>query len=48
MSRIAPALESLESSIEEIAHEIPARALAVSVFDYETGLAWARQAIALK
>jgi beta-lactamase class A len=43
VSRLAPALESFESSIEEIAREMPADALAVSLFDYETGLAWARQ-----
>jgi beta-lactamase class A len=43
MSRIAVALQSFESSIEEIAREIPADALAVSLFDYETGLVWARE-----
>src|SRR5688500_7858631 len=42
MSRIAAALQSFESSVEGIAREIPADALAVSLFDYETGLLWAR------
>jgi beta-lactamase class A len=43
MSRVAPALQSFEASIEEIAREIASQSLAVSLFDYETGLEWARQ-----
>jgi beta-lactamase class A len=37
----APAFRAFETGIEEIAREIPGDALAVSLFDYETGLEWA-------
>lgn len=43
MSLVSPAFPSFESRIEEIAREITGEALAVSLFDYETGLEWARQ-----
>ena len=39
---VVPALESLESRIEEIAQEIVGDALAVSLFDYQTSLTWSR------
>lgn len=38
-----PAVDSLESRIEEIAREVGQESLAVSIFDYETGASWSRQ-----
>lgn len=42
MTGVPPVVASLESRIEEIAKEVSGDALAVSLYDYETGLAWAR------
>ena len=42
MGDVVPALESLETRIEEIAREVAGDALAVSLFDYQTSLSWSR------
>ena len=39
----ASAFPTLESRIDEIAREIGNDGLAVSLFDYETGLQWSRR-----
>jgi beta-lactamase class A len=43
MGRPAAALPTLEARIEEIAREIGGEALAVSLYDYETGLQWSQR-----
>src|SRR5688572_19383307 len=43
MSPSASTLQSLESRIDAIAKEIGGEALAVSLYDYETGVAWSCQ-----
>jgi beta-lactamase class A len=43
MPPTVPAFAPLESRVDEIAREIGGDGLAVSLFDYETGLQWARQ-----
>jgi beta-lactamase class A len=42
MAGVALAVGSLESRVDEIAQEVPGDALAVSLHDYETGIAWSR------
>lgn len=42
MPRTAAALPELESRIETIAREVKAESLAVSFYDYETGLQWSQ------
>ena len=42
MTSVPPAVDSLASRIEEIAQEIGGEALAVSLYDYETGIEWSR------
>ena len=39
---MAPSLDVLHGRIEEIAHELGDEALAVSLFDYQTGVEWSR------
>ena len=39
---MVPALDSLESRIDEIAQEVAGEPLAVSLFDYQTSLSWSR------
>jgi beta-lactamase class A len=43
MGRTAAALPTLEARIEEIAREVGGDALAVSLYDYETGLEWSQR-----
>jgi beta-lactamase class A len=43
MPRTAAAFPSLESRIEEIAREVGGDGLAVSLYDYETGLQWSQR-----
>jgi beta-lactamase class A len=43
MPRTAAALTTLESRIDEIAREIGGDGLAVSLYDYETGLEWSQR-----
>src|SRR5919106_4986561 len=43
MGRTAPAFPTLEARIEEIAREVGGQALAVSLYDYETGLQWSQR-----
>ena len=43
MPRTAAAFPSLESRIEEIAREVGGDGLAVSFYDYETGLQWSQR-----
>ena len=43
MPRTAAALTTLESRIDEIAREIGGEGLAVSLYDYETGLEWSQR-----
>ena len=43
MPRTAAALPTLESRIEEIAKEVGGEGLAVSFYDYETGLQWSQR-----
>ena len=43
MPRTAAAFPSLESRIEEIAREVGGEGLAVSFYDYETGLQWSQR-----
>ena len=43
MPRTAAAFPALESRIEEIAKEVGGEGLAVSLYDYETGLQWSRR-----
>lgn len=43
MGRPAAALPTLEARIEEIAREVGGEALAVSLYDYETGLQWSQR-----
>ena len=43
MGRTAGALPTLEARIEEIAREVGGEALAVSLYDYETGLQWSQR-----
>ena len=43
MGRTAAALPTLEARIEEIAKEVGGEALAVSLYDYETGLEWSQR-----
>jgi beta-lactamase class A len=43
MPRAASDLHTLEARIEEIAKEVGGHGLAVSLYDYETGLEWSRR-----
>ena len=43
MPRTAAALPTLEARIEEIAREVGGEGLAVSLYDYETGLQWSQR-----
>ena len=43
MPRTAAAFPTLESRIEEIAREVGGEGLAVSLYDYETGLQWSQR-----
>ena len=43
MGRTAAALPTLEARIEEIAREVGGEALAVSLYDYETGIEWSQR-----
>lgn len=42
MTGVPPAVGTLESRIDEIAQEVSGGALAVSLYDYESGAAWSR------
>jgi beta-lactamase class A len=43
MPRAAPAFSTLESRIQQIAKEVGGEGLAVSLYDYETGLQWSQR-----
>src|SRR5688500_13564385 len=43
MGRTAPLISTLESHIEDIAKEVGGDGLAVSFYDYETGLEWSQR-----
>ena len=43
MARTAAAFPTLESRIQEIAREVGDEGLAVSLYDYETGLQWSQR-----